>query len=127
MFPWLMIVQSAMQNKAKEEEQKQARDQAVIDMQTRSAGRFGYPQDRLDAERFNKQFRDADKASKDQWMGSMLGMLGSGAFGGEKQKPQGFGDPYSPESQQLSGMSNAKADELARQQYAAMGRKRGLY
>jgi hypothetical protein len=127
MFPWLMLASSVMQNQQEQGKEKDAREQAIIDMQSRSAGRFGYPQDRLDAERFNKQFRDADKASKDQWMSSMLGLLGSGAFGGDKAKPQGLGNPYSPESQQLSGMTNAKADELARQQYAQMGRSRGLY
>ncbi len=51
---------------------------------------------------------------------------GNAASGG-KEKPQGLGNPYSPESQQLSDMTQGKADDLARQQYASMGRSRGLY
>lgn len=126
MGPWIaMLMQSAMQNKQASAEEAAARKQAVASSYARSAAKNGFPMDGYEADLFNKQFRDQAEAAKSQWLTSML----SGLAGANKEKPKayGFGNADSPESQQLSGLAQAKARSESESDYYNMGRQRGLW
>jgi hypothetical protein len=95
MFPWLMVMQSLMANKANEADTGEARANKLMQSYAKGAAKYGYPTEELDALAFNKQISDADKKSKDAFGGQMLaGLMGGGMFGGgDKAKPTGLSIP----------------------------------
>ena len=124
MVPYMLLIQSALQNRQAQEAKKAERKDKIVRLYAKNAAKYGYPTEGLEGEYEAQQERDAEKAQKQQAAMAIIQSALGGLFNKGQQPAQK--EPF-PNANNLGTMTQDKASDEARLGYFRMGRERGLW